>query len=135
MIDPGLLVGGGHSDPQFSQLLNDELVGVDDAEYGQMRTVTGEEERWATTLFEDALELRAVLEGVQKHKETINIILNKKLSKGIRCLSRGITPPFAKCALVLEAKERSEARIERFAHHAIRSTCPSRYRLPYIRAQ
>jgi len=85
--------------------------------------------------FEDALELRVVLKEVQKHKETTNIILNKKLSKGMRCLNRRITSPFAKCALVLEAKERSEARIKRFVPHAIRSTCPSRYRLPYIRAQ
>jgi len=135
MVYPGLLVGGGHSDPLFSELLNDELIGVDDAEYGQMRTTTSEEERWATTLFEDTLELRVVLKEVQKRKETTNIFLNKKLSKEIRCLSRRITSPFAERALILEAKERSNALIERFVHHAIRSTCPSRYHLPYIRAQ
>ena len=129
MVDPGLLVGGGHPDPLFSELLNNELVSVDDAEYGQMRTTTSEEERWATTLFEDALELRVVLKEVQKNTETTNIILNKKLSNGIRCLSRRITSSFAKRTLVLEANERSDARNERFVHHAIRNTFPSRYYL------
>ena len=87
MIDPGLLVGGGHSDPLFSQLLNDEPVGIDDAEYGQMRTITGEEERWATTLLENVVELRAMLTKVQKHTKATNVILNEKLSKGVRCPS------------------------------------------------
>ena len=97
-----MLVGGGHSDPLFSQLLNDEPVGIDDAEYGQMRTTTSEEERWATALVENGLELMAVSTEVQKkNTETTNIILDKKLSNGIRCLSRRIASPFAQCALVL----------------------------------
>ena len=61
MVDPGLLVSGAHSDPLFGESLNDELVSVDDAEYGQIRTTTSEEENWATTLFEDVVELRVVL--------------------------------------------------------------------------
>ena len=40
MINPGSLVGGCHPDPLFSEILNDGLVGVDDAECGQMRTTT-----------------------------------------------------------------------------------------------
>ena len=123
---PGLVVGGGHSDPLFSQLLNDEPVGIDDAEYGQMRTITGEEERWTTTPLENVVELKAVLTKVQKHAKTTNIILNKKLSKGIHCPSRRVAPPFAEHGLVLEAEERNEAPIEPFVHNAIRTACPSR---------
>jgi len=93
MIDPGLLVGGGHSDSLFGELLNDELVGVDDAEYGQMRTITGEEERWATKSFENVVELRAVLTKVRKHTKATNIILSKKLSKEIRCRNKRSYPP------------------------------------------
>ena len=61
MIDPGIFVSGGLSDPlDVGESLNDELVGVDDAEYRQVGTTASEEERWATTLFKDALELRVV---------------------------------------------------------------------------
>ena len=61
MIDPGLLVGTGHSDPSlFSGLLNDELVSVDDAEYGKARTTASEEGSWVTTLLEDALPNRGL---------------------------------------------------------------------------
>ena len=88
MIDPGLLVGTGHSDPSlFSGLLNDELVSVDDAEYGKARTTASEEGSRVTTLFEGALEPRAMLTKVKEHTKTTNTILNKKLLKGILCLS------------------------------------------------
>jgi len=49
--DDRLVSARGHSDPLFSELLNDELVSVDDAKHEQTRTTTSEEERWATTLF------------------------------------------------------------------------------------
>ena len=121
MVDPGLLVGGDHSDPLFSELLNDEPVGVDDAEYRQMRTITSEEERWITALSEDAPELRAVLTKARKHAKTTNTILNKKLSKGIRYPNRRVTPS---TRLYSKQRGRSDARIEPFV------TMPSGARVP-----
>ena len=54
-------MSSGLSDPHgVGESLNNELAGIDDAKYGQMRTTTGEEERWATTLFKDFLGLKAI---------------------------------------------------------------------------
>ena len=80
-------MGSGRSDPLLSEMLNDGLVGIDGVEYGRMRTNSSEEEGWATTLVEDVIELRGVSIEMRKHTKTPNTILDKKLSKGIRCQS------------------------------------------------
>lgn len=89
--------------------MNDELVGLGDTEYRQMRAATSEEERW-TTRFEVFCKLRNVkkkarrMEMQNKRKNT-DLVLEEKLSKRIRCLNRWITPPRQSHVCILGERE------------------------------
>jgi hypothetical protein len=48
VVRSAVLISAGLSEVDVSKMLNNELVGVDGTEYGQMRTTAGEKERWAT---------------------------------------------------------------------------------------
>ena len=62
MINPGIFLSSGLSNPlDVGNSLNDELVGEDDTENGQVSTTASEEERRARTLFKEGFDLRAVL--------------------------------------------------------------------------
>jgi len=91
---PGIFLSGGLPDPlDVGNSLDDKLVGEDNTENGQVGTPASEEERRATTLFEEGLNLRTTLMKVGKCVRTTNLIRDKRLSDIKRSLWRRITPP------------------------------------------
>ena len=54
-------VHSGRSGPYFSELLDDVLVGVDVAKYGEIGATASENEGRAIALFKDLLELGAIV--------------------------------------------------------------------------
>jgi len=72
MIDMGFFVSSSFPNPlDIGESLNNELVGVDDAEYRQVGTAASKDERRAGTLFKDGFWLRAIsveVKNARNHK-------------------------------------------------------------------
>lgn len=110
-------------------MLNDELVGVDGTEDGQVSTTTSKEESWATTHVEELTELQAMSKTrrveTQKSAKSTDLVLEEELPKGIRCLNGRITPPLPDHTLVLEENERNTAALFSFECNTVQIIRPT----------